>query len=175
MRSTFLLAAALASATVLVAPRSAARAAEGDGVVRTPGGALTKTLANGLRVVVVENHAAPLAIVDTWFTVGSRNEAKNEQGMSHFLEHMLFDGSEGLTLEDYNRFILTHAAFDNASTDCDNTNYWQMAPVRHFPELLKLNRTQVGKPLLLDEQFGREREVVKEELRKDLDDPSYFL
>jgi zinc protease len=175
MRSTLLLAAAFASATVLVSPRSAARAAPDDGVVRTPGGALTKTLANGLRVVVIENHAAPLAIINTWFTVGSRNEATAEHGMSHFLEHMLFDGSEGMALEDYNRFILTHAAFDNASTDTDNTNYWQLAPVRYFPELLKLNRTLVSKPLLLDDQFGREREVVKEELRKDLDDPSFFL
>src|SRR5213083_2819320 len=112
MRPTIaaILAAALAAAPARAAPDGPAP----DGaVVRTPGGALTKTLGNGLRVVVVENHAAPLAIINTWFTVGARNEAKNEQGMSHFLEHMLFDGSEGMKLEDYNRFILTHAAFDN--------------------------------------------------------------
>lgn len=146
-----------------------------EGVSRTPGGAYRKTLANGMDLLVIPNHAAPVAVVNTWFRVGARNESPADAGISHFLEHMLFDGSEGMPLDEFNRFLFAHAIDNNASTDFDNTNYFHVGPAEKLPEIARMTALLVSQPLLLDSEFGREREVVKEELRQGLDNPIYFL
>ncbi len=66
---------------------------------------LRATLPNGMQLLIIENHAAPIAVVNTWFMVGARNELKADEGISHFLEHMLFDGSVGMPIEDINKHL----------------------------------------------------------------------
>ncbi|MCG3153294.1 MAG: hypothetical protein GEEBNDBF_02606 [bacterium] len=143
--------------------------------VRTPGGMLMATLPNGMQLLIVENHAAPVAVVNTWFRVGARNEQPADAGISHFLEHMLFDGSVGMPLDDFNRILFQNAIDNNASTDQDNTNYFHVGPADKLREIAHMTALLVSQPVLLDSEFGREREVVKEELRQGLDNPGWFL
>ncbi|MEO7994244.1 MAG: pitrilysin family protein [bacterium] len=158
-----------------IAPVAAAPAAGGLAMTRTEYGFYVAKAPNGQTFLLKEDHSAPLAIVNTWFRVGSRNELPDEEGISHFLEHMLFDGTTKRSKEDYDLAIFKHAFQDNASTSYDWTNYYLQGPSDQFRAMAELHAEQLMGPLLSDAEFGREREVVKEELRRAMDAPGSWL
>jgi zinc protease len=122
----------------------------------------TFKLDNGLRVFVVEDHSSPVATVQVWYRVGSRNENYGITGISHLLEHMMFRPSKGIK-GDYSQIIDMMGGSDNAFTTRDATAYHVVIPSNRVEEVLAMEADRMRN--LTFEGFEEEREVVKEERR----------
>jgi hypothetical protein len=84
-----------------------------------------QTLPNGLRVLVLENHKAPLATFNVFYRVGSRNEQFGKTGLSHLCEHLMFKGTKKLGPEEFSNIIQQNGGMDNAFTESDFTDYFE--------------------------------------------------
>src|SRR5512137_2023588 len=82
-------------------------------------------LPNGLKVILLENHKAPLVTFQVWYRVGSRNEAWGKTGLSHMLEHMMFKGSKQIGPGEFSRAIERNGGEENAFTSSDFTAYYE--------------------------------------------------
>ncbi len=123
----------------------------------------TRTLDNGLTVVVVEDTANPLVSVQVWYKVGSRNEHNGITGISHFLEHMMFKGTDKLAPEEYSRIIQRNGGTENAFTSEDKTVYWSILPSSKLELALELEADRMANARF--REFDSEKEVIKEERR----------
>src|SRR5579863_3624353 len=128
----------------------------------------TETLANGLRVLVLENHKAPVATFNVFYRVGSRNEQFGKTGLSHLLEHLMFKGTKKLGPEEYSQIIQRNGGMDNAFTEADVTDYFVEINKDHLdvPISLEADRMANFQP----QQFDEERKVVLEERRMRTED-----
>jgi zinc protease len=122
----------------------------------------TFKLDNGLRVFVVEDRSSPVATVQVWYRVGSRNENYGITGISHLLEHMMFRPSKGIK-GDYSQIIDMMGGSDNAFTTRDATAYHAVIPSNRVEEVIAMEADRMRN--LTFEGFEEEREVVKEERR----------
>ncbi|HEU5394523.1 MAG TPA: pitrilysin family protein, partial [Candidatus Methylomirabilis sp.] len=132
-----------------------------------------RTLENGLKVLLVEEHKAPVATFHIWYRVGSRNERLGATGVSHLLEHMMFKGTPTTGPKEFTRIIQRNGGQDNAFTSHDYTGYYtSIAADRiHLPVALEADR--MVNLLLKEEDVRTERDVVLEERRlRTEDDPS---
>ena len=159
-------AVALALAASLLAPAGAA--------VRPPRlVAQTSTLPNGLRVVVLEDHSAPVVNVQVWYHVGSKDERPGRTGFAHLFEHLMFKGSKNVRAEEHTALVARAGGLANAYTTEDVTVYWNTLPSSHLPLVLWLEADRMA-TLRIDRQgFEREREVVKAERRMRIEDQPY--
>ncbi len=128
-----------------------------------------RTLDNGLKVIVYEDHTAPVVAVNVWYQVGSRNEPSDKQGMAHMMEHMMFKGSENVEPEQHAQLISQAGGSNNAFTREDVTVYFETLPQEELELALRLEAERMGNLILDPEQFRSEREVVKEEFRSRLE------
>jgi zinc protease len=128
------------------------------------------TLPNGLKVILVENHKAPLVTFQVWYRVGSRNEAWGKTGLSHMLEHMMFKGTEKVGPEEFSRIIEQNGGDDNAFTSSDYTAYFENMSADRIEIPIGLEADRMGSPVLREEDFKTERSVVMEERRLRTDD-----
>jgi len=120
-----------------------------------------KVLENGLRVFVVEDHSAPVAAVQVWYKVGSRNESYGITGISHVLEHMMFRFKwRGV---DFSRYIDRMGGRDNAFTTRDATAYHEVVPSSRVEEVLQIEAARMRN--IPFEGFDEEVKVVQEERR----------
>src|SRR2546430_11261738 len=87
-----------------------------------------KTLPNGLRVVVSENHASPVVVVEVMYRIGFRIEPKNRTGFAHLFEHLMFQGSEHVGKFEHVRIVNENGGVLNGSTPFDPTNYFDVMP-----------------------------------------------
>ncbi|WP_306601181.1 pitrilysin family protein [Geothrix sp. 21YS21S-2] len=133
----------------------------------------TFTLANGLRVVVHEDHKAPIVAVNIWYHVGSKNEKPGKTGFAHLFEHLMFNGSENQNT-DYFKVLEKLGATDmNGTTNSDRTNYFQNVPTSALDTVLWMESDRMGHLLgaidkaRLDEQRG----VVQNEKRQGENQP----
>ncbi len=128
----------------------------------------TQTLPNGLRVLVLENHKAPVATFNVFYRVGSRNEQMGKTGLSHLLEHLMFRGTKKLKPEEFSNIIQQNGGMDNASTGMDSTNYFELINKDHIdvPISLEADRMANFDP----KGFDSEKAVVLEERRLRTDD-----
>jgi zinc protease len=131
------------------------------------------TLPNGLRLVVHEDHKAPIVAVNIWYHVGSKNERLGKSGFAHLFEHLMFNGSENYN-KDYFQALEAIGATDlNGTTNTDRTNYFQNVPVNALDQVLWLESDRMGHLLgaidqaKLDEQRG----VVQNEKRQGENQP----
>ena len=85
------------------------------------------TLANGLDVIVHEDHGCPIVAVNIWYHVGSKNEQPGRTGFAHLFEHLMFEGSQH-TNQGYFYPLQQAGAELNGSTNADRTNYWEVVP-----------------------------------------------
>ena len=122
-------------------------------------------LDNGLKLVVVEDHRAPVAIAQVWYRVGSSYESGGTTGVSHVLEHMLFLGTEKHPPNAYSRIIAALGGSENAFTGTDYTAYYAEIAVEHLDRVLALEADRMRNARLDAAEFKRELEVVKEERR----------
>jgi len=133
----------------------------------------TFTLANGLRVVVHEDHKAPVVAVNVWYHVGSKNEQPGKTGFAHLFEHLMFQGSENYRGEFFAPFEQVGATDQNGTTSSDRTNYFQNVPTTALDMALWMESDRMGHLLgaidqaLLDEQRG----VVQNEKRQGENQP----
>ena len=131
------------------------------------------TLPNGLKLLVHEDHKAPIVAVNVWYHVGSKNEKPGKSGFAHLFEHLMFNGSENFD-DDYFQAIERIGGTDvNGTTNSDRTNYFQNVPVAALDQVLFLESDRMGHLLgaidqeLLDEQRG----VVQNEKRQGENQP----
>jgi zinc protease len=134
------------------------------------------TLANGLTVLLVEEHKAPVITVQIWYKVGSRNEVMGRAGLSHMLEHMMFKGTPKYGKGEFSKIIEKNGGNDNAFTSQDYTAYFENLAADKLELALEMEADRMKGLLLDDKEFQLEREVVKEERRLRVeDDPMAYL
>jgi predicted Zn-dependent peptidase len=132
-------------------------------------------LDNGLRVVLNQDHSAPLVAVNLWYHVGSKNEPIGRTGFAHLFEHMLFSGSQHVGNNEHFRYVQSAGGVLNGTTFFDRTNYFETLP-SHYLELglwLESDRMGFFLPALTQEKLDIQREVVKEERRQRYDNVPY--
>jgi zinc protease len=122
-------------------------------------------LPNGLKVIFLENHKAPLVTFQVWYRVGSRNEAWGKTGLSHMLEHMMFKGTEKVGPEEFSRIIQENGGNDNAFTSRDYTAYFENISTDRVQVSIDLESDRMQNLLLREQDFRTERMVVMEERR----------
>jgi zinc protease len=127
-----------------------------------------QTLPNGLRVLVLENHKAPLATFNVFYRVGSRNEQFGKTGLSHLCEHLMFKGTKKLGPEEFSQIIQQNGGEDNAFTESDFTDYFETMNKDHLdvPITLEADRMANFEP----KEFEKEKHVVLEERRMRTED-----
>lgn len=122
-------------------------------------------LPNGLKVLLVENHKAPVVSVQIWYRVGSRNEAIGKTGLAHVTEHMMFQGSKHYPTGKYKELIEANGGDYNAFTTEDVTAYYATFSSDKLKLALELEADRLAGLLIPASKFGSEVEVVKEERR----------
>jgi zinc protease len=133
-------------------------------------------LSNGLKVILLENHKAPLVTFQVWYRVGSRNEAWGKTGLSHMLEHMMFKGTEKIGPEEFSRIIQENGGNDNAFTSHDYTAYFENLSSDRIQVAIELESDRMQNLLLREEDIRTERMVVMEERRlRTEDNPTAYL
>ncbi|MDB5981719.1 MAG: insulinase family protein [Pseudomonas sp.] len=128
------------------------------------------TLDNGLKVVVREDHRAPVVVSQIWYKVGSSYETPGQTGLSHALEHMMFRGSKNVGPGQASLILRDLGAEENAFTSDDYTAYYQVLARDRLGVAFELEADRMANLLLPAEQFSREIEVIKEERRLRTDD-----
>lgn len=122
-------------------------------------------LANGLTVIVHEDHSDPIAHVDITYHVGSAREEINRSGFAHFFEHMMFQGSDNVADEEHFKLLSEAGGTLNGTTNSDRTNYYETIPSNQLELALWLEADRMG--FLLDavnqKKFDNQRETVKNE------------
>ncbi|MDQ1591494.1 MAG: zinc protease [Pyrinomonadaceae bacterium] len=133
-------------------------------------------LANGLRVILHEDHSTPIVGVNLWYHVGSKNEVPGKTGFAHLFEHMMFQGSKNYD-DDYFKPIQEAGGNLNGSTNPDRTNYWEVVPSNFLELALFMEADRLGGlPDVLNEaKLANQREVVKNEKRQNYDNRPYGL
>jgi zinc protease len=134
-------------------------------------------LANGLTVVVHEDHSDPIAYVDVTYHVGSNREQQGRSGFAHFFEHMMFQGSKNVADEQHFKIITEAGGTLNGSTNSDRTNYFETVPSNQLEKMLWLEADRMG--FLLDsvtqKKFEVQRATVKNERGQNYDNKPYGL
>ena len=122
-------------------------------------------LDNGMKVIVKEDHRAPVVVSQIWYKVGSSYEPDGVTGISHVLEHMMFKGTEKLGPGEFSRIISALGGNENAFTSRDYTAYFETLAVEHLERALELEADRMRNVRLDPAEFAKEIEVVKEERR----------
>ena len=128
-------------------------------------------LENGLTVLTKEAHDKPIVSSIIWYRVGSRNEELGQTGKSHFLEHMLFKGTDRYRKGEIDLITLQQGGANNAFTDTDFTAYYFNFAADRWPVALEIEANRMAHNLFVPEEYESEKEVVEEELRIGLDSP----
>lgn len=127
------------------------------------------TLDNGLQVVVVVNRRAPIVHHSVWYRVGAADERAGESGLAHFLEHLMFKGTERLAPGEFSDIIASNGGRENAFTSWDYTGYFQVVAADRLEIMMKNEADRMANLRLTDEVVLPEREVVREERRSRID------
>jgi zinc protease len=135
-----------------------------------------RTLANGLDVIVHEDHQLPMVAVNIWYHVGSKNERPGRTGFAHLFEHLMFEGSEH---HDHGFFppLQRAGGLLNGSTNADRTNYWEVVPTGALDLALWMESDRMGYllPALSEQKFTNQRDVVLNERRQNYENRPYGL
>ena len=126
-------------------------------------------LDNGMKVIVHEDHRAPVVTSQVWYRIGSTYEHDGITGVSHVLEHMMFKGTKNLKPGEFSKIIAANGGRENAFTSADYTAYHQRIASDRLEICLKLEADRMRNVIFLPEEFKKEVEVVKEERRMRVD------
>ncbi len=150
------------SAAVLTAALVVAAPVAGAGYEETTH---ERVLENGMKIIVREDHRAPVVVSQVWYKVGSAYEHGGITGISHVLEHMMFQGTPAHPPGEFSRIVAEHGGDENAFTSRDYTAYYQKLEKSRLPISFELESDRMRHLLLGEEQFQKERRVVMEERR----------
>ncbi len=123
------------------------------------------TLKNGLKLVVQEDHRAPVIVSQVWYRAGALDEVNGKTGVAHVLEHMMFKGTKKVPAGQFSRLIAAAGGKENAFTGMDYTCYFQQLEKSHLPLSFKLEADRMTNLQITDEEFAKEIKVVMEERR----------
>ncbi len=134
------------------------------------------TLGNGLPVLIHEDHRCPIAAVNLWYHVGSKDERPGRTGFAHLFEHLMFEGSEHYD-HGYFQPLQQAGAVLNGSTNSDRTNYWEVVPTSGLELALWMESDRMGflLPALTEEKFRNQRDVVLNERRQNYENRPYGM
>jgi len=131
---------------------------------------------NGAKLIVEEDHSAPVAMVQVWLKVGGRDELPGKTGLAHVFEHMMFKGSKKLGPGEFSRRIAALGGSDNAFTSTDYTAYFETVPADRVDEVVRMEAERFGHLRLRDADFQKEIKVIMEERRmRTEDDPNSHM
>ena len=131
------------------------------------------TLPNGLKVILHEDHSAPVVAVTALYHVGSKNEDTARTGFAHFFEHLLFEGSENIKRGEFDKYITNAGGALNANTSQDRTFYYELLPSNQVDLGLWLESERMMHAKIEQIGVNTQREVVKEEKRQRVDNRPY--
>ena len=134
------------------------------------------TLANGLDVLLHEDRGCPIAAINLWYHVGSKNERPGHTGFAHLFEHLMFEGSQHYD-RGYFQPLQGAGATLNGSTNADRTNYWEVVPSGALELALWMESDRMGYllPALTETKFANQRDVVLNERRQNYENRPYGL
>ena len=159
--------ASLASMAVVVAAPGKSAAAERAHEFK---------LANGLDVVVIPDHRAPVVTQMVWYKVGAADEPPGSSGIAHFLEHLMFKGTDTIPTGQFSKIVARNGGEDNAFTNHDVTAYFQRVAKDRLPTVMAMEADRMANLRLSEEDVVTERNVILEERRSRVDnDPGSIL
>ena len=136
----------------------------------------TFTLGNGLEVIVVPNRRAPVVAHWLWYRIGTADSPSGKSGLPHFLEHLMFKGTEHIPPGEFSKIVARHGGNDNAMTSYDFTAYFQMIAKDRLPLVMEMEADRMVNLRLSDAEVYPERDVVLEERRQRVDnEPASIL
>ncbi|MFZ2446224.1 MAG: pitrilysin family protein [Syntrophobacteraceae bacterium] len=127
-------------------------------------------LSNGLKVILLENHKAPIVTFQVWYRAGGRNERVGRTGLAHLLEHMMFKGTRKVSGEEFHKIVNENGAEQNAFTSHDFAAYFETLRSDRVGVPLRLEPDRMSNLVLRESDFKTERLVVIEERRMRVDD-----
>ena len=134
------------------------------------------TLANGLDVVVIPDHRAPVVTQMVWYKAGAADEPPGSSGIAHFLEHLMFKGTDKIPTGQFSKIIARNGGEDNAFTNHDVTAYFQRVAKDRLPTVMEMEADRMANLRLTAEDVETERDVILEERRSRVDnDPGSIL
>ena len=133
------------------------------------------SLDNGLHVVVIEDHRAPAAIQMLWYKVGAADEPAGRSGVAHFLEHLMFRGTEEYELGEFQKTVQLLGGSENGFTSRDYTGYYQRVAADRLETVMELEADRMTGLLMTEEDVKVERQVVLEERNERTDSNPHSL
>lgn len=134
------------------------------------------TLSNGLNVLVIEDHRAPVVVQMIWYRVGAADEPAGHSGIAHFLEHLMFKGTEKVAPNAFSGIVEAQGGDDNAFTNWDYTAYYQRISADRLPLVMEMEADRMRNLRLTEEDVTTERQVILEERAQRTDsDPGALL
>jgi len=129
----------------------------------------TFTLGNGLKVIVIPNHRAPVVTHMMWYKFGAADEQPGKSGVAHFLEHLMFKGTPSVPDGQFSRIVKRLGGNDNAFTTQDYTTYYQNVPRAQLETVIRMEADRMKNLTLREEEVASERQVIIEERRQRID------
>lgn len=135
----------------------------------------TYQLQNGMDVVVIEDHRAPVVVHMVWYRSGSADEPPGQSGVAHFLEHLLFKATDTLESGEFSRVVAANGGSDNAFTSYDYTAYYQRVAADRLPLMMEMEADRMNNLRLTSEDIETERGVILEERNQRTDNNANAL
>ncbi len=133
-------------------------------------------LKNGLQILVIPDHRAPVVTQMVWYKVGAADEPPGSSGIAHFLEHLMFKGTDLIPTGQFSKTIAKNGGEDNAFTNHDVTAYFQRVAKDRLPKVMEMEADRMANLRLSEEDVATERKVILEERRSRVDnDPGSIL
>ncbi len=132
-------------------------------------GAETFCLDNGMEVVLVEHHRAPVVAHWVWYRVGSADSPPGKSGLPHYLEHLMFKGTDKIPPGEFSKIVARLGGNDNAMTSQDFTAYFQIIARQHLETVMAMEADRMVNLRLREEDAVTERDVIVEERRQRID------
>ncbi|MGE0612493.1 MAG: M16 family metallopeptidase [Hyphomicrobiales bacterium] len=133
-------------------------------------------LENGMEVVVIPDHRSPVVTHMVWYRVGGADEPRGTSGIAHFLEHLMFKGTDSIPPGEFSKIVARNGGQDNAFTSNDATAYFQRVAKDRLPLMMKMESDRMANLKLDPDDVRTERKVILEERRSRVDnDPASNL
>lgn len=164
------------AATVAAVPEAATETGPDTGAPM-PEGITHFTLPNGLETVVIQDERAPVVVQMVWYRIGAADEVPGKSGIAHYLEHLMFKGTDTLEPGELSKTVTANGGSDNAFTSWDFTAYFQRIASDRLPLVMEMEADRMANLNIRDEDWQAERQVVLEERaqRVDSDPTALFM
>ena len=163
----------LASAAVALPAAAPAQQPAAQAPAVPPIAFTERTLGNGLRVIAIRDTGTPNVMTSMWYEVGSKHDPAGRSGFAHLFEHVLSRKTVNMPYNAINRMVDDVGGTRNASTSYDRTNYYEIVPAQYLERMLWTHAERMARPVIDQDVFETERNVVKEELRQRVLAPPY--